>query len=63
MMEIKCNKCKHNKVCGIKSNMEKLHTELKDKERLMENANFSIKVDCKYHLPEDCNLTYPQGVR
>lgn len=62
-MEIKCNKCKHNQVCRHKSDMEKLNAELKDKERLLENFNFSIKVDCKHYIDEKTSLNYPQGVR
>lgn len=44
---MKCDNCQHKEICKYHENMKKFESEIREKERLLENKIFHVDIRCE----------------
>lgn len=45
--DMKCDNCMHKEICKHLENMKKFESEIREKERLLENKTFHAEIRCE----------------
>jgi hypothetical protein len=53
---MKCDNCRHKGICKYEDNMKKFDSEIRDKQKLLENNNFRVDIGCKNFDKSEINI-------